>query len=137
VIESAEKGGALVTADIANSYDREVFAVPGRPEDKYSKGCNNLIKSQNAHVLTSAADLAYILNWEIKQEERTVQKQLFVELDEDEQKLYEFLRSQGKTELDLLALNCNFPTFKTASLLLNMELKGAIRPLPGKLFEIT
>ncbi|MDR5591414.1 DNA-processing protein DprA [Christiangramia sp. SM2212] len=136
VIESAEKGGALVTADIANSYDREVFAVPGRPTDKFSIGCNNLIKSQNAHVLTSSADLAYILNWEVEQEERSVQKQLFVELENDEQKLYEFLKVQGKSELDTLSLNCNLPTFKTASLLLNMELKGAIRPLPGKLFEV-
>ncbi|MCB7481852.1 DNA-processing protein DprA [Christiangramia sediminis] len=136
VIESAEKGGALVTADIAISYDREVFAVPGRPTDKFSIGCNNLIKAQRAHVLTSAADLAYILNWEIEKEQKIVQKQLFVELEEDEQKLYEFLQIQGKTELDIVALNCNFPTFKTASLLLNMELKGAIRPLPGKLFEV-
>jgi len=137
VIESAEKGGALVTADIANSYDREVFAVPGRPSDKFSLGCNNLIKAQQAHVLTSAGDLAYILNWKVEEERRPVQKQLFIELEQEEQKLYEFLKSQGKTELDQLALNCNFPTFKTASLLLNMELKGAIRPLPGKLFEIT
>lgn len=136
VIESAEKGGALVTADIANSYDREVFAVPGRPTDKYSIGCNNLIKAQQAHVLTSAADLAYILNWDVEVKQKSIQKQLFVELEDDEQKLYEFLKSSGKTELDHLALNCNFPTFKTASLLLNMELKGAIRPLPGKLFEV-
>lgn len=136
VIESAEKGGALVTADIAGSYDREVFAVPGRPTDKFSSGCNNLIKAQKAHVLTSAADLAYILNWEIEEKQKPVQKQLFVELEDDEQKLYEFLKTRGKTELDLLALNCNFPTFKTASLLLNMELKGVIRPLPGKLFEV-
>lgn len=136
VIESAEKGGALVTADIAISYDREVFAVPGRPSDKFSIGCNNLIKAQRAHVLTSAADLAYILNWEIEKEQKPIQKQLFVELEKDEQKLYEFLQIQGKTELDIVALNCNFPTFKTASLLLNMELKGAIRPLPGKLFEV-
>ncbi len=136
VIESAERGGALVTADIANSYDREVFAVPGRPSDKFSLGCNNLIKAQKAHVLTSAADLAYILNWQIEEGPKPVQKQLFVNLEEDEQKLYEFLKDQGKTELDHLALNCNFPTFKTASLLLTMELKGAIRPLPGKLFEV-
>ncbi len=135
VIESAEKGGSLVTADIANSYDREVFAVPGRPDDKYSKGCNNLIKSQEAHVLTSAADLIYILNWELETKEKQIQKQLFIELEEDEKKLYQFLQLKGKTELDTIALNCHMPTFKTASLLLNMELKGVLRPLPGKLFE--
>ncbi|AVR44880.1 DNA-protecting protein DprA [Christiangramia fulva] len=136
VIESAEKGGALVTADIAASYDREVFAVPGRPGEKYSIGCNNLIKSQKSHLLTSAADLLYILNWNIEDRPAAVQKQLFFELEEDEQKLYDFLKDRGKSELDVLALNCHFPTFKTASILLNMELKGAIRPLPGKMFEI-
>ncbi|MCM4155052.1 DNA-processing protein DprA [Gramella sp. AN32] len=136
VIESAEKGGALVTADIASSYDREIFAVPGRPTDKFSSGCNNLIRRQNAHVLTSAADLVYILNWKADEDPKPVQKQLFVQLDSEEQKVYDYLNEQGKTELDALALNCNFPTFKTASLLLNMELKGAVRPLPGKIFEI-
>jgi len=136
VIESAEKGGALVTADIANSYDREVFAVPGRPSDKFSIGCNNLIKAQQAHVLTSAADLVYILNWQIEEKQKSVQKQLFVELEVEEQILYDFLRTEGKTELDQVALHCKLPTFKAASLLLNLELKGAVRPLPGKLFEI-
>lgn len=137
VIESAEKGGALVTADIANSYDREVFAVPGRPGDKSSIGCNELIKSQNARVLTSAADIAYMLNWRNNENDlKPVQKRLFIDLGAEEQLLYDQLQLQGKTELDLLALQCKIPTFKTASLLLSMELKGAVRPLPGKLFEI-
>ncbi|MCY2686583.1 DNA-processing protein DprA [Salinimicrobium sp. TH3] len=135
VIESAEKGGSLVTADIANSYNREVFAVPGRPTDLQSKGCNMLIKSQQAHVLTSAADVVYILNWLPDSKTKPVQKQLFVELEEDEQALYGYLKDKGKEQLDLIALNCSIPTFKAASLLLNMELKGVVRPLPGKLFE--
>jgi len=70
VIESAEKGGSLVTADIAHSYDREVFAVPGRPQDKFSKGCNMLIKQQKAQMITSAADLVYNLNWDIELKKR-------------------------------------------------------------------
>ncbi|GAB2762771.1 DNA-processing protein DprA [Salinimicrobium soli] len=135
VIESAEKGGSLVTADIANSYNREVFAVPGRPGDSQSKGCNMLIKSQQAHVLTDAADLVYILNWQLDEKLKPVQKQLFVELEEEEQKLYGYLKENGKEQLDLIALNCSIPTFKAATLLLNMELKGVVRPLPGKLFE--
>ena len=135
VIESAEKGGSLVTADIANSYNREVFAVPGRPNDLQSKGCNMLIKSQQAHVLTSAADLVYILNWHPEKAVKAVQKQLFVELEEEEQALYGYLKDKGKEQLDLIALNCSIPTFKAATLLLNMELKGVVRPLPGKLFE--
>ncbi len=66
VIESAEKGGSLITAQLANDYNREVFAVPGRSTDKYSQGCNNLIKSQRANLLTSGADLVYLLNWELQ-----------------------------------------------------------------------
>ena len=125
-----------MTADIANSYDREVFAVPGRPTDSQSKGCNMLLKTQQAHVLTSAADLIYILNWQLEEKLGHVQKQLFVELEEEEKPLYDFLKENGKEQLDLIALNCRIPTFKAASLLLNMELKGVIRPLPGKLFEV-
>ena len=64
VIESGEKGGSLVTADIANSYNRDVFALPGRVSDKYSKGCNNLIKTNKAAMLTSVEDLEYMLGWE-------------------------------------------------------------------------
>lgn len=136
VIESAEKGGSLVTADIANSYNREVFAVPGRPTDAYSKGCNNLIKSQNAHLLSSAADLIYMMNWDLESKSNPIQKQLFFELEGDEKSIYDFLKDRGKAQLDSIALNCGFPTFKTAGILLNLELKGVIRPLPGKLFEL-
>ncbi|SDR83868.1 DNA processing protein [Gillisia sp. Hel1_33_143] len=134
VIESAEKGGSLVTADIANSYNREVFAVPGRATDTQSRGCNNLIKSQNAHLLTSAADLIYMLNWKLNDDKRSVQKQLFVELELDEQLIYEYL-NKGKQQLDVIALECKIPTYKAAGILLDMELKGVVRPLPGKLFE--
>jgi len=136
VIESAEKGGSLITAIIANDYNRDVFAVPGRISDKYSQGCNNLIKTQRANLLTSAADLVYILNWELETKEtKSVQKQLFVSLDEEEQKVYDYLQKNGKQLLDVIALECDFPIFRISSILLNMELKGVIRPLPGKLFE--
>lgn len=136
VIESAEKGGSLVTADIANSYNRDVFAVPGRAGDKYSLGCNNLIKQQKAHMLTSAADLVYLLGWDVAEKEtQTVQKQLFVELDTIEKSIYSYLQKDGKQLIDSIALECNLPIFKTSSTLLNMEMKGVIRPLPGKLFE--
>ena len=70
VIESAEKGGSLVTADIANSYNREVFAVPGRITDSQSVGCNNLIKLQRAHLLSKPEDIPYILNWKLDNEEQ-------------------------------------------------------------------
>lgn len=136
IIESADKGGSLITANIANDYNRDVFAVPGRVTDKYSMGCNNLIKSQRAHLLTNAADLLYILNWSPEEKKKApVQKQLFVTLDNDEQKVYDFLQKSGKELMDIIALECGMPVFKLSSLLLTMELKGVIRPLPGKLFE--
>ncbi|WP_304199929.1 DNA-processing protein DprA [Flavobacterium alvei] len=135
VIESADRGGSLITANIANDYNRDVFAVPGRTTDKYSQGCNNLIKTQKANLLTSAADLIYILNWDIESKAKPVQKQLFVVLENDEQKVYDYLLKNGKELLDIIALRCDFPIYKISGMLLNMELKGVIRPLPGKLFE--
>lgn len=141
VIESADRGGSLITANLANDYNRDVFAVPGRTSDKYSQGCNNLIKTQRANLLTSAADLVYILNWDLNTDSKTqnnkpIQKQLFVALDYEEQLLYDFLQKNGKEQMDTIALECNMPIFKISSVLLNMELKGVIRPLPGKLFEV-
>ncbi|WP_338357713.1 DNA-processing protein DprA [Yeosuana marina] len=137
VIESAERGGSLVTADIANSYNRDVFAVPGRTSDSQSVGCNNLIKFQRAHLLSNPLDVPYILNWELEDTQKpSVQKKLFVELDDQEKVIYNYLKNQTKEQLDIIALNCNMPIFKVAGVLLNMELKGVIRPLPGKLFEL-
>ena len=137
VIESAEKGGSLITANLANDYNRDVFAVPGRTSDKLSQGCNNLIKTARANLLTSAADIMYILNWQPEDSSvaKVIQKQLFVTLDSQEQKIYDYLQKNGKQLLDVIAIENDFPVFKISSYLLNMELKGVIRPLPGKLFE--
>jgi DNA processing protein len=137
VIESAEKGGSLVTSEIANSYSRDVFAVPGRITDSQSQGCNNLIKTQRAHLLTSVADLVYILNWKLDEEKKKpVQKQLFVELTDEEKVIFNYLKTKEKAHLDELAIACETPIFKATSLLLNLELKGLVKPLPGKMFEI-
>jgi DNA processing protein len=137
VVESAEKGGSLITATMANDYNRDVFAVPGRVTDRYSIGCNDLIKTQRAQLMTSAADLVYHLNWDLTDKAvPSIQKQLFVTLEAEEQLIYDYLQKQGKQLLDVIALSCNLPIFKTSSLLITMELKGLIRPLPGKLFEV-
>ena len=136
VIESAEQGGSLLTANLANEYNRDVFAVPGRTTDKYSQGCNLLIKTNKAQLLTNATDLIYHLNWDLKKSEKSIQKQLFVSLENDEQVIYDYLNNTGKSHLDNIAIECQIPVFKLSSLLLNMELKGVIRPLPGKYFEI-
>ena len=135
VIESAEKGGALVTADIANSYDRDVFALPGRFSDKYSEGCNNLIKSNSAHILTSAEDLINLLNWDIS-EKKVKQTLLFVNLNEQEQKIFDYLSQNGKQLIDVIARDCDIPVYQLSSILLEMELNGVVKPLPGKFFEL-
>ena len=137
VVESATKGGSLITAGIANSYNRDVFAVPGRTSDEYSKGCNHLIKTNQAALINTVEDLAYLLNWENEEKKlkKVIQKQLFVELDEQEENIYNFLLKEGKQNLDNIALNCKYPIHKTATLLLNLELKGITKPLPGKIYE--
>lgn len=137
VIESAEKGGSLVTADIANSYDREVFAVPGKTTDKYSKGCNELIKKYKAQLMTSSEDLVKMLNWDTKTTpSKKIQKQLFIELDHLEQKVYDYLQYKDGEFLDVIALECKISTFRLASILLQLELKGVVKPLPGKMFTL-
>ncbi|MEN8124723.1 MAG: DNA-processing protein DprA [Bacteroidota bacterium] len=137
VIESAAKGGSLITADIANSYNRDVFAVPGRTSDQFSIGCNQLIKSNKAAMITSVKDLEYILNWKLDKEHkpRSIQKQLFVELTDEEKKVFKYLLKEGKQSLDIIALHCKFPIQKTATILFNLEMKGVVKPIPGKLFE--
>lgn len=136
VIESALKGGSLITADMANSYNRDVFAIPGKLSDKYSKGCNNLIKTNRAALLSSVKDLTYLLNWDMETKPKPVQKQLFVKLNSEEAPIFNFLQAQGKQQLDQIALHCKIPINKTVTILFNLELKGLVKPLPGKLYQV-
>lgn len=138
VVESAEKGGSLVTADIANSYHRDVLVFPGKATDNFSRGCNALIKTQQAQMIESAADLVYLLGWDLdEKKQQPVQTELFVALSEEEEKVVGYLKQQGKELLDHIALGCRLPTYKTASILLDLEMKGLVQPLPGKQFQLT
>ncbi|MEO1546529.1 MAG: DNA-processing protein DprA [Bacteroidota bacterium] len=138
VIESAEKGGSLITADLANGYHRDVFAVPGRVDDPYSAGCNNLIKSQKAHMMTSAADLVYILGWDIEKspQKPAFQQSLFIDMDAQEKTIYGFLRERGKQQLDTVVRDLAMPVHKVSTSLLTLEMKGVVRPSPGKWYEL-
>ena len=136
IIESAEKGGSLVTADIANSYDRDVFAVPGKTSDLMSKGCNNLIRRNQAHLLQSSEDIVQLLNWDVQKVSIPKQIKLFVELTTDEQKVFDYLKEKGQQLLDVIALETRIPVFQLAPLLLQMELKNVVKALPGKVFEL-
>lgn len=136
VIESSAKGGSLITADLANGYNRDVFAVPGRIDDSHSVGCNRLIKSNKAVLIESIQDIEYIMGWQkSKQSKPILQKQLFVELSEEEQQLLAGFGELIQMPLDELSLNSKLPISKTAGILLNLEFKGLIRSLPGKLYQ--
>ena len=135
VIESSEKGGSLITADLASSYNREVFAVPGRSSDPFSVGCNRLIKTHRASMLTDAKDLAYMLNWNpVRNSDHSVIERQ--SLNKVEKKLYEAIQKQGKIQTDQLSQSCALPVKDTLSILLRLELYGIIRELPGKFYEI-
>ena len=136
VVESGEKGGALITADLANSYNRDVFALPGRAGDEWSKGCNRLIKKNMAALVEEAADLAWLLGWEMKStQQQTVQKELFLTLGHEEQLLLDILKEQKELSLDELAVLSGMPVSKTSALLLNLEFSGLVRNLPGNIYR--
>ena len=138
VIESGKKGGSLVTADIANSYNREVFAVPGRINDPQSEGCNDLIKNQRAQLINSAQDVIDYLNWDIVRpsKNKVVQPELFIELNSEETIVTQILKENEKIHLDELSIKSSLPIYKLSSMLLNLELKGLVRALPGKQFQL-
>lgn len=138
VVESANKGGSLITADLAVSYHRDVFAVPGRKNDKFSEGCNMLIKSNKAAMLTSVKDLEYLLGWQSNCSETQYSHELELEqLAGDERHLYKILMNSGKILLDQLALEGGLSIQKTLMLLLQLELKGMVRSFPGKWYQVT
>jgi len=133
VIESKAKGGSLVTAEHAHHYGRDVFAVPGRVSDMQSAGCLNLIRSDKARMITSAADIAFWMGWESNPKPKTVQKELFISMTEKEELLFNLLET--KTSLDALALEAKLPISKVAAILFQLEMKGCVRPMAGKQFE--
>ena len=132
VVESAAKGGSLITADIANSYNREVFAVPGNPTDKNAKGCNYLIKTQQAILIESAEDIIKGLNWDVK--DFSLQQSMFVDLTDDEQKIIDVL-SDNEMHIDVLVEALSWGFSKVASVLLKAEFNGIIISLPGKMYK--
>jgi len=136
VIESGIKGGALITADIAGSYNRDVFAVPGRPEDQWSNGCNGLIKNNKAALIENADDIEYFLSWESPKSKPPVQRTLFSDLDENEKNIYELITRDGELNIDSICRSLDMPVYKLSSLLLQMEFKGIVRCYPGNLYRI-
>ncbi|MDB4303357.1 DNA-processing protein DprA [Desulfosarcina sp.] len=134
VIESAKRGGALITANIANSYSRDVFAVPGKVKDKYSEGCNFLIKTNKASLIQSAQDIRYIMNW-LEKPISGKQTKLFRELNQDEQLIIDILNDNGESSIDFIVLSSKLASSKIAAVLLNLEFDGMVKSLPGKMYK--
>ncbi|MDR1895576.1 MAG: DNA-processing protein DprA [Prevotellaceae bacterium] len=135
IVESSKKGGALVTADIANSYSRDVMAFPGRVGDEHSQGCNQLIKSNKAALIESVKDLEYQMNWTTKP--KTIQKELeFIHLTKPELEIINFLKNKDSENIDVISQQTGIPLSELSAFLLNMEFQGLISVLPGNSYTV-
>lgn len=137
VVETAVRGGSIITANIANDYNKDVFALPGRISDTVSQGCNNLIKTSRANLIESVADLVYIMGWElstvgITKPEKGVQQQLFNALVGDEKTVAEAMLPQTTPHIDEISRLTALPLSRLSAALLTLEFGGFIRALPGK-----
>jgi DNA processing protein len=138
VIESKEKGGSMITAEFANRFNKDVFAVPGRPYEPTSKGCNMLIKSNKAHLLEDATDLIATLRWEPAhcRSTRLVAPELFQEITEEGKTLLEALKLHSDMGIDELGYMLRMRPSALAALLMDLEFKGIVKPLPGKRYTL-
>jgi len=137
VVEAALKGGALITAELANSYNRDVMAFPGNVGRSYSEGCNSLIKSNRAHLITSVKDLEYVMNWSIDVKNPKKESISLEKYEPDEQVVLKILmENNNQLMMDELTWRSGLPIGKLASLLLTLEFKGVLKPLPGNTYKI-
>lgn len=139
IVESGIKGGALVTAEIANSYSRDVLACPGRAGDRYSQGCNALIKSNRAALVENADDVTGVLGWQVASSKavRPVQLSIFREFTVEEQKIVDILKNVESESIDTIAFSSGLTMPATSALLLTMEFDGIVKSLPGKAYMLS
>lgn len=136
VIEAATNGGALITASLANDYNRDVFAYPGKVHDTYSAGCHKLVRANKAALITSAEDFCEAMGWGVPVNmSSSRQGLLFPELELDEQMVYDLLKEHQQLGIDMLSLHTSLSTSKLSNVLLGLEFKNMIRSLPGKQYQ--
>jgi len=135
VVETARRGGSMISAELANSYNKDVFAIPGRIGDQQAEGCNYLIKTHKAALIESAEDLILAMRWE-EEGAANIQAQLFTELDEAEKAVVELLKGEDAVSIDRLTFECRMSNSTMAALLLQLEFKGLIRSMPGKRYML-
>ncbi|MCX6279120.1 MAG: DNA-processing protein DprA [Bacteroidetes bacterium] len=137
VVEAGKKGGALITADIANSYNRDVFAIPGRINDPFSEGANYLIRTNRASLVQKAEDIEYLMGWKENFEgQKVVQRRIFLEMTPEEEKLVEFLQEHKQAGIDEICIQSGITMSKASSSLLNLEFEGIVKCLPGKVYTL-
>jgi len=137
VVETNIKGGSMITAKLADAYNRDVFAVPGRTTDKVSSGCNHLIKYNKAILLTDAEELLDVLGWKEKKEKKArAQKELFIELSAEEKQIIQLLQKKEMVHIDEINLQSGLSSSAAAAAILNLELQNVITSLPGKMYKL-
>ncbi len=141
LVESAAKGGGLITCGIAQDYGRAVFAFPGNVGAPYSEGCNNLIRDNGASLITSAQDFVAAMGWQtdaqlLKAETDGIERNLFPELSDDEQRVVDQLMQTGDCQLNQLAVKTNLSIGQLTALLFQLEMKGVVRPLAGGSYHL-
>ena len=134
VVESDIKGGSMITAELANNYHKDVFAIPGKIGDQYSRGCNHLIKTNRAGLIEGAEDLTAIMQWKDTQAIDQVQTKLFVDLSDEENQVLELLGSNTPVSIDKILKESSYTSSELATILLNLEFQGVVKALPGKLY---
>lgn len=136
VVEAAIQGGALITAEIANNYNRDVCAFPGNVNQEYSAGCNFLIKSHRAHLISRGKDLEYLMGWEqVEEKQKPLQIQMEFSLSPIEKEVHELVKLQQPLGIDQISAALNLPQSKLTITLLELEMKGLLIALPGKVFR--
>jgi DNA processing protein len=136
VMESDVSGGSLITARMANDYSRDVFALPGRLTDRFSKGTNDLISSDSAHLLKGAEEFMKMMGWEMNRKEENVQTSLFIELGPKERDLIAAMSKEPRS-VDVISVESALPMSEVSALLLGLEFKGLVKALPGKRYATT
>jgi DNA processing protein len=136
VVESGIKGGSLITAELANGYNKDVFAIPGKTTDKNSEGCNYLIKQNKASLITCADDLMQIMNWAPQEKKQKKQRELFIELTADEKIIVDILQQKEGIHIDELYFKTGLSSSAVASALLMLEMQNVVISLPGKIYKL-
>jgi len=136
IVESSVKGGSMITAKLADGYNRDVFAVPGKTTDKASAGCNHLIKFNKAVLLTDADELLEVMGWKEKKAKPKKQRELFIELSPEEQNVLQLLQQKEAVHIDEINTRSNLSSSAVAAAILNLELQGIVQGMPGKMYKV-